>query len=315
MRTLLNAAQAENDTECIDLKTPITKLADLILPSGVKRFGRTAVYARSLRTACVLHTKKQYRTSIKLPGYSGDFHLRTGTSDAMFLGMLANGYELPEYRIPDGFHPRTILDLGANIGFASLQLARHYPDAQIFAFEPLPENFEILRHNVKNAGHITPIPFGLGSRTETKRYYHSVQQTNNTGGFYNDGSLSWEQHGPHAGYDTLEVLAVPEAFERFGITSADIIKIDTEGAEYDILTSIPKAILDHTSVIVGEFHGTDNDPLRRFLEASFDVTWTVTHQRSPDPAGGIGVFQAVREPARPETARDTKVNEPVMASV
>ncbi len=297
------------------MNTTITKLANLILPPNVKRFGRTAVYARSLRTACVLHTKKQYRTSIKLPGYAGDFHLRTGTSDAMFLGMLANGYDLPEYRIPDGFQPRTILDLGANIGFASLQLARSFPDAQIFAFEPLPENFEILQHNVSKVGHITPIPFGLGSRTETKKYYHSVQRTNNTGGFYNDGSLSWEQHGEHAGHDILKVLAVPEAFERFGITHADIIKIDTEGAEYDILRSIPKAILDTTSVIVGEFHGTDNDPLRSFLEEQFNVTWTETHERSPDPSGGIGIFQAVRKTARRSPNGNTSAHTPVMATV
>lgn len=297
------------------MKTPIIKLADRLLPANVKKFGRTAVYARSLRTACVLHTKKRFRTSIKLPGYTGDFRLRTGTSDAMFLGMLANGYELPEYQIPDGFHPRTILDLGANIGFASLQLAKHFPDAEIFAFEPLPENFELLQHNVSHVGHITPIPYGLGARTETKKYYHSVQRTNNTGGFYNDGSLSWTQHGPHAGFDALEVLSVSEAFERYGITRADVIKIDTEGAEYDILKSMPKPVLDTASVIVGEFHGTDNDLLRSFLEEDFNVIWTETHRRSPDPNGGIGVFQAVRKTASPTKTGTVPEAAPATVSV
>ncbi len=278
-------------------RNTLAHLAHRMLPPNLLRFVRTTVYARSLHTACVLHTKKQYRTSIRLPGYSGDFRLRTGTSDAMFLGMLANGYDLPEYRIPKDCHTRTILDLGANIGFASLQFARSFPNAEILAFEPLPANFELLRHNVAQVGQITPIPYGLGPRTETKRYYHSVQKTNNTGGFYNDGSLSWNEHGAHSGFEPLPVLAVPEAFERFGITRADVIKIDTEGAEYDILASIPPKILDSVSVIVGEFHGTHNDRLHRFLQERFDVTWTETHKRSPDPNGGIGVFQAVRKTA------------------
>lgn len=222
----------------------------------------------------------------------------------MFFRMLANGYDLPEYRVPEECHPRTILDLGANIGFASLQFSRSFPDAEIFAFEPLPENFELLQHNVAGIDRITPIPFGLGSQTETKNFYHSIIETNKTGGFYNDGSLSWSKHGPHAGFEPLNVLSVSEAFERYGITSADVIKIDTEGAEYDILTSIPPAILDSVAVIVGEFHGTRNHELRTFLEQRFEVRWTQTHERSADPSGGIGVFQAIGKPARSAPVRD-----------
>lgn len=280
-------------TDQTTLGNAFAQLARKSLPPSLIRFARTAVYARSLRTACKLHTKRQYRTSIKLPGYSGDFRLRTGTSDAIFLGMLVNGYDLPEYRIPKGCRPRTILDFGANIGFASLQFAQSFPDAEIFAFEPLPANFELLQHNVAGVGNITPIPYGLGARTETKKYFHSVATTNMTGGFYNDGSLSWSEHGPHAGVERLKVLSVSEAFERYGITGVDIIKIDTEGAEYDILTTMPTDILDSVSVIVGEFHGTRNDELRSFLERKFQVRWTETHERSSDPSGGIGAFQAI----------------------
>ena len=39
------------------------------------------------------------------------------------------------------------------------------------------------------------------------------------------------------------------------INHVDLIKIDTEGAEYDILTSIKKELLTKTSWITGELHG------------------------------------------------------------
>ena len=77
---------------------------------------------------------------------------------------------------------------------------------------------------------------------------------------------------------------------------ADIIKIDCEGAEFDILESIPESVLDTVKVIVGEFHGTHNDDIKAFLERQFKVNWEQTHERSAEPdGGGIGVFQAVRK--------------------
>ena len=39
---------------------------------------------------------------------------------------------------------RTILDAGANCGAATVHLARHYPDADVHAFEPGSLPFEIL---------------------------------------------------------------------------------------------------------------------------------------------------------------------------
>ena len=40
-----------------------------------------------------------------------------------------------------------------------------------------------------------------------------------------------------------------------GIAAADVIKIDTEGAEWEILTSIDRTLLSQVRVIMGELHG------------------------------------------------------------
>lgn len=264
---------------------------------------RTAVFARSLRTAYLVHTRRQRDAEIRLPGFAGTFRFRTGTSDARFIQMLANGYEFPEYRIPVPCKPRTILDIGASIGVASIMFAQRYPGTRIFSFEPLPELFDLLNHNVAAFSNITPAPFGL-VKTEYRDYFRSGYLFNRSGGgFYSDGTGLFGRDGPHAGVEKVPVVAVPEAFDRYGIRSVDIIKIDTEGAEYDILTSIPDEILDGVTVIVGEFHGTRNREIREFLERRFCVDWEETHPVSADPHadGGIGVFRAIgrsgREPA------------------
>lgn len=282
----------------------LAKVAQLVLPARPRAFLRTAVYARSIRIAYLLHTKRKINSTITMPGFPGRFVLRTGTTDAMYFRMLVNGYDLPEYRLPSACRPGVILDLGANIGFVSILYAKAFPDAKIFAFEPMPENFKLLEQNVAAFKNVTPIPFGLGSKTQTVNYFYSVQRWNNSGGFYTDGSLSWTEHGPHAAVRPLPVLAVSEALDRYGITKADVIKIDTEGAEYDILSNMPDDFLDGVSVIVGEFHGIENDRLKELLERRFEVKWTQTHERSSVPEGGIGIFQAIASDERILTEKE-----------
>lgn len=264
-------------------------LARTLLTRNARRFLRTAVHCRSLATAHRLHTRTRSLREITLPSIEGTLRLRTGTSDAELLRIIANGYDFPEYRVPISLKPSVILDLGANIGAASILFARKFPSARIYAFEPLPENFELLAHNVASFANVTAIPFGLGSRTEQRSYYRSIVPTNLAGGgFYSDGGRAFAQRGPRAGVVSLNVLGAADAMERYGIDRTDLIKIDTEGAEYDILTNLPQRLLDTVQVIVGELHGVKNAETLAFLEeAGFGVTSTFPH-------GVVGWFQAKR---------------------
>ena len=53
-----------------------------------------------------------------------------------------------EYWLPPQFEPRSILDLGANIGIASIDFALRYPQASILAIEPVAANFQLLQKNI-----------------------------------------------------------------------------------------------------------------------------------------------------------------------
>src|SRR5690606_3455742 len=71
--------------------------------------------------------------------------LRGGTSDAeVFFDIFGSGsYELP---YPDNV--RTIVDGGANVGYAAVWYARRFPGARILAVEPDASNLKALRENV-----------------------------------------------------------------------------------------------------------------------------------------------------------------------
>lgn len=51
-----------------------------------------------------------------------------------------------EFELQDS--PKTVLDLGANIGFTSLYLAKKFPSADVACVEPMPDNIELLRENL-----------------------------------------------------------------------------------------------------------------------------------------------------------------------
>jgi hypothetical protein len=51
----------------------------------------------------------------------------------------------------------------------------------------------------------------------------------------------------------------------------DVIKIDTEGAEYDILTSLDKNFLSRVKWIYGELHGNRDFELLAYLSEHFDI--------------------------------------------
>jgi hypothetical protein len=52
-----------------------------------------------------------------------------------------------EYDVPIGISPKTIVDGGANVGYASVYFANRFPDPRIIAIEPHNANAEMLEKN------------------------------------------------------------------------------------------------------------------------------------------------------------------------
>ena len=126
------------------------------------------------------------------------------------------------------------LDIGANIGLWSRDLALHF--AQVIAFEPVSDFRDCLIKNVAN-NNIDIRPYALGPEDTT---IDMVVTNGNTGHSHVDnntiGSGSIDMHK----LDSLEFDAV------------DYIKIDCEGYELSILQGAKQTIKKHRPVIVVE---------------------------------------------------------------
>jgi FkbM family methyltransferase len=192
------------------------------------------------------------------------FYYRRGTSDQ---GVM---YEIlmkrrSEYELPVSFQPARILDIGANIGAAARHFLRRYPQAEILCFEPVPENFALLQRNLDGYANAQCFNFGLGARSEQIPIYHS-DNPSNFGGFsrYVAGSNT-------AQTTEVRIRAVSEFLAEHPLEQIDLVKIDTEGAEYEILSAFPQALLAAATWILGELHGQDDFKLLDHLSAQFDI--------------------------------------------
>ena len=191
---------------------------------------------------------------------------RPGTSDqSLIYDILLKPDRKAEYWLPDDIDAKIVLDIGANIGIASHYLSRRFPQARIFAFEPVPGNFALLTRNVESLGNVRPFQKALGAKDGS---FEMLQSESNT----NLGGYSFHKAGSNAEKRiSVEVREARSMMREIGIESADVIKIDTEGSEYDILTNLGRDFLGKVKWIYGELHGNRDFELLAFLSEQFEI--------------------------------------------
>lgn len=124
---------------------------------------------------------------------------------------------------------QTFFDIGANIGFFSLVIARKFPDAQVYAFEPCLETFETLLANIhlNGLGNIKPHRVALADHTG-----EASLQINAPG---KDGLNTLGQPAHPASevvaQETVSVTTLDEFVKMQGLARVDVLKVDVEGAD------------------------------------------------------------------------------------
>ncbi|MBU2101092.1 FkbM family methyltransferase [Candidatus Micrarchaeota archaeon] len=139
-----------------------------------------------------------------------------------------------------------VFDIGAQIGIFSVFIAGKA--RKIFSFEPVPENFELLEENIKLNGleeKVKTFNLAVSSKKGKEKIFLN---SNNSGGHSIFGKGSF-----------IEVNSVDlkEIFEENRIEECDLLKIDVEGAEYNILYALPEKFFQRIKQIVMECHEID----------------------------------------------------------
>lgn len=200
-------------------------------------------------------------------------HYRPGSSDPeVIYKILLKGGRKADYWVPPEIAPKVIWDIGANIGSASIYLANRFPSARIHCFEPVPENFALVKKNVAGLS-VTAHNLALGAE-DGELEITASDSPRNFGGF------SFHYTGAVEASVSSVRMARPDTLLTQGIPAPNLIKIDTEGAEWGILTSFPQDVISRVHWIVGELHSVRSFDLLEYLSQWFLIE-TKKSMKSP----------------------------------
>jgi FkbM family methyltransferase len=160
----------------------------------------------------------------------------------------------------------TIVDIGANAGYFSLFAAAKYPHSRIFAYEPVPANFKQLQRHCD-----------LNSSQTIKSYPQAVAGKNGEISLSFDTSDSFTTSAtifkPVNAEDSsvrVSCVSLQQVMDENQIQRCSLLKMDCEGAEYDILYNCPAEYLQRIDQIAMEVHrGSKEDQNIDALEAFF----------------------------------------------
>ena len=142
----------------------------------------------------------------------------------------------------------SILDLGAHIGLSVLYFKKLFPQSKITALEPHPLSFALLKKNINqnNLSGIKIINAAVSAGENTRTLYVDPDWEWNSTSSFIPGS--WTQN-----QKTQPILVKSEKFSHLLIHPTDIVKMDIEGAEWEILTQAREE-LQNISKLILESH-------------------------------------------------------------
>ena len=149
--------------------------------------------------------------------------------------------------VEDGW---AIIDIGGGIGEFTLLAAHKHPTNIVFACEPFPESFDLLKANVELNGINNVTVFGEGVWSE-KGYLQIDATPGEPSQFI---SRAAEASPPGTDQILVPAITLSEVFSRINLDHCDLLKLDCEGAEFPILFSAPNELLDKIDRIILEYH-------------------------------------------------------------
>ena len=226
------------------------------------RFSIDVAQARTLALAGV-----RGKPLAKLRWRGHDVFYRPATSDplAMYQVLLRRRGKA-EYYLPPALQPEVILDIGSNIGASILFFREQFPTARIYGFEPHPETFRVLQKNVGSLSSVKVFNYGLGAADSNVSVPFDGADFSRF--MSKDKNAEWS--GPLSP-TSCQLKHAGEVMKDLGLTKVDLIKIDCEGAEYDVLTTLPGEMLRDCKWIVGEMHDESAFALLALLAPHFDL--------------------------------------------
>lgn len=160
-------------------------------------------------------------------------------------------YEIFREKIYDNLykikHNDVVIDVGAHIGLFTIKASKCCKNGLVVAIEPDRENFRLLKKNSEKLSNVITINKAVGDHKGfVKLYLAKSSDMHSTKVDFGEGYIYVE-------LDTLDNIV-----DELKLTKVDLIKIDTEGAEVEVLNGAYKTLDQFTPRLIIEFHSEDD---------------------------------------------------------
>jgi FkbM family methyltransferase len=260
----------------------VARLALRIAPLGTTPLDRARLLAAPPAFLLAARLGRPLRMTLSLTAFGRS--ARCTVADYSHLLLLKAIFRDGDYAVEPRREPRTIVDLGSNVGLSILYFRLRFPHARIVGVEPDPVAFGVLQRNVGRLADVVVRHAAVGDREGTTTLWSAP------------GATASALERSHAAQEPVEVplVSLERVLADAAIDGVDILKLVVEGSEFRTLRSLED--LRRLDAITGEVLFVDGDPNRsedafRALLSDFDVS---LHE---DKGDGFWQFHAYRRSA------------------
>ena len=159
-----------------------------------------------------------------------------------------------------------VVDIGAHVGIFTRWIKSHWPSTQVISLEPSHQMFSFLNKNIRDNAlqNVIPIEVGCGGASCIRSLYSRGSESGNT-------MYTKDNYGSKFILtQRAQVWSLNDLFAKMNIQNCQLLKLDCEGAEYEILFNATEETLSKVHCISMEYHVglSEYGPaeLERFLE-------------------------------------------------
>jgi FkbM family methyltransferase len=152
----------------------------------------------------------------------------------------------------------TVVDVGAHVGYYTLLAARAVGrGGLVYAFEPIPGNYELLCRNIKanDFTNVTTVRAAVSNKRGTAQFWFE-KDWSGSASFSKYGVLAVSRHETlqKGGFIDTETVSLDDYFrDNIKNIKIDILKIDTQGGEGLVMSGAGKILRNNKLKIFLEF--------------------------------------------------------------
>jgi len=192
---------------------------------------------------------------------------KTKTAIKKILEVSFGVYNLCDHFVINYFDKSSVIvDLGAGKGEFSSCILRKFPCCRIILVEPAPSQVKEIAKKFESQKKIEILEAAIGNKT------------NNNARFYL--GKNWEENSLHKSLIVgkedqteikIRVVTLKDIFSLYHLEKIDLLKVDIEGAEWDVLENFSKLDFERISQISVEFHDFLDPSLRLRTDRSVRI--------------------------------------------